>query len=429
MIDTQAKPRPYVGLLALAALLGLITAVVTFVFIVLVHAATRLVWEQAASLAGLPPPVWTILICTVGGLLVGLLVRAFGDHSGIFAEIMREFGRSGRFDYRHAPGIVLTAIVSLASGASLGPEAPLADASGGIGTLLADRLHLDARATRSLSYSGVSAMLGAFVTSPVGGPLLALESAQGGGSGLTLYFWVLFPSLLAASVATVVFVALSGAFFGTLYAFPEYLPSLRHLLQAIPLGLIGGVVGVLFFIVLQRLQRMMQPLKDRLVLRGLIGGLGLGIAGAIFPLVLFSGEEESLELIARAAEIGVPMLILLAGVKLIVTGLGLATGWKGGYIFPVLFVGVALGLATNLLFPQIPVAVAVSATIAGALAATMRAPLFAIMFTMVLVQRETAPVVAVAVVAASLLAAMVALWNARGSQSLAPPEGAPPSSA
>src|SRR3990172_8429038 len=123
MIDTQAKPRPYVGLLALAALLGLITAVVTFVFIVLVHAATRLVWEQAASLAGLPPPVWTILICTVGGLRVGLLVRAFGDHSVIFAEIMREFGRSGRFDYRHAPGIVLTAIVSLASGASLGPEA------------------------------------------------------------------------------------------------------------------------------------------------------------------------------------------------------------------------------------------------------------------------------------------------------------------
>jgi len=429
MIDTQAKPRPYIGLLALAALLGLITAAITFLFVVLIHGATRLVWEQAASLAGLPPPVWTILICTVGGLLVGLLVKAFGDHSGIFAEIMQEFGRTGRFDYRHAPGIVLTAIVSLVSGGSLGPEAPLADASGGLGTLLADRLHLDARATRSLSYSGVSGMLGAFITSPIGGPLLALESAQGGGSGLALYFWVLFPSLLSAAVATVVFVALSGAFFGTVYLFPDYLPSLRHLLQAIPLGLIGGVVGILFFIVLRRLQGLMRPMKNRLVLRGLIGGLGLGIAGAIFPLVLFSGEEQSLELIEHAAEIGVPMLVLLAGVKLLVTGLGLATGWKGGYVFPILFVGVALGLATNLLFPQIPVAVAVSATIAGALAATMRAPLFAIMFTLVLVQRETAPVVAVAVVAASLLVAMVALLNARRAEATAAPEGAPPSSA
>ena len=425
MIDTQAKPRPYVGLLALAALLGLITAAVTFAFVALVHVATSFVWEQAASLAGLPPAAWTILVCTVGGVLVGLLVKAFGDHSGIFAEIMQEFGRTGRFDYRRAPGIVLTAIVSLASGASLGPEAPLADASGGIGTLLAERLHLDRRATRSLSYSGVSAMLGAFITSPVGGPLLALESAQGGGSGLTLYFWVLFPSLVAASVATVVFVALSGAFFGTVYVFPEYLPSLRHLLQAIPLGMIGGIVGVLFFVVLRRLQALMQPMKNRLVLRGLIGGLGLGIAGAIFPLVLFSGEEESLELIARAAEIGVPLLIVLAAVKLLVTGLGLATGWKGGYIFPVLFVGVALGMAANLLFPSIPVAVAVAATIAGTLAATMRAPLFAIMFTMVLVQRETAPVVAVAVVAASLLAALVALAGARRAEVAPPPTEGP----
>ena len=52
---------------------------------------------------------------------------------------MREFGKTGRFDYRNAPGIVITAFVSLISGASLGPEAPLADACGGIGTWSADR--------------------------------------------------------------------------------------------------------------------------------------------------------------------------------------------------------------------------------------------------------------------------------------------------
>jgi H+/Cl- antiporter ClcA len=420
MIDTQASPRPYIRLLALAALMGLLTAAVTFVFIVLVHEATKLVWVQAASVVGLPAPVLTILICTLGGLLVGLLVRAFGDHTAIFGEIMQEFGRTGRFNYRAAPGILLTAIVSLVSGASLGPEAPLADATGGIGTWLAERMRLDPRETRSLSFSGVSGMLGAFITAPVGGALLALESAQGGASGLALYFWTLFPSLLSASVATVVFVALSGSFFGTIYVFPEYLPSLRHLLQAVPLGMLGGFVGVLFFLVLRRLQALMTPLKDRVVLRGLIGGLGLGVAGAFLPLVLFSGEEESLVLIEQAAEIGVPMLVLLAGAKLLVTGLGLATGWKGGYIFPILFVGVALGLAVNLVLPQIPVAVAVSAAIAGALAAALRAPLFAIMFTMALVQRETAPVVAVAVVAGSLLAALIALWNARRAAAAAP---------
>ena len=70
------------------------------------------------------PRLFNILVCTIGGLLVGLLVRLFGDHNAIFAELMQEFGNTGRFDYRHAPGIVITAFLSLISGASLVPRLP-----------------------------------------------------------------------------------------------------------------------------------------------------------------------------------------------------------------------------------------------------------------------------------------------------------------
>ena len=111
--------------------------------------------------------------------MVGLLVRHFGDHEAIFAEVMREFGRSGRFDYRNAPGILITAFVSLISGGSLGPEAPLADACGGLGTLASDRLKLEDKETRALGYSGVSAMLASMLTSPFGGALLGLEFSAG----------------------------------------------------------------------------------------------------------------------------------------------------------------------------------------------------------------------------------------------------------
>jgi len=114
-------------------------------------------------------PVFTLVICSLGGLLVGVLVKVFGDHSGIFAEMMLEFGKTGRLNYHHAPGIVITALVSLIAGGSLGPEAPLADACGGLGTLTADKLKLDERETRSLGFSGISGMLAAFLTSPFGG--------------------------------------------------------------------------------------------------------------------------------------------------------------------------------------------------------------------------------------------------------------------
>jgi chloride channel protein, CIC family len=413
MIDPQARPASYIKLLALVILLGLISALVTFTFMFLVNQGTKLVWEQAAQALGITPPLFTILVCTTGGLLVGLLVKLFGDHSGIFFELMLEFGKTGRFNYRNAPGIVITAFVSLITGASLGPEAPLADACGGIGTAISDRLKLDEKETRTMGYSGVSGMLASFITEPFSGALLGLESAQGGSSGLQTYFWVLFPSLLASAVATVVFVLLSGNFFETLYQFPDYTPRVRDLFYAVPLGLIGGAVGLLFMLSLKRLQQLFQVMKGRVVLRGLIGGLGMGIIGALLPLTLFSGESQTGELITKAAEIGVVMLIVLGLAKLFATTLLLATGWKGGYIFPILFASVALGLAVSLLFPAISTPVAVAATMAGVLVAALKAPLFAALFTMVLVQKETAPVIAVAIVASALLAALFALWAAR----------------
>lgn len=264
-----------------------------------------------------------------------------------------------------------------------------------------------------MGYSGVSGMLAAFVTSPFGGAILGLESAQGGTSGKQTYFWVLFPSLLSSAVATVVFVLLSGTFFETLYRFPNYTPRLMDLLYGVPLGLLGGAVGLLFMLSLKRLQQLFQPMKQHVVLRGLIGGLGLGLIGALLPLTLFSGEEGTVDLITHAAEIGFFMLIVLGLAKLFAASLLLATGWKGGYIFPIMFASVALGLAVNLIFPAIPVAVTVAATMAGALVAALKAPLFAALFTSVLVQLETSPVIAVAVVVSALLSALLALYTVR----------------
>jgi len=141
--EEHIQPRPYLKLLLLAALLGLISAVITFVFLVLVHVGQKLIWEQAALAVGASMPFFTRVICSLGGLLVGVLVKAFGDHSGIFAELMLEFGKTGCFNYHHAPGIVLTSLASLIASDSLGLEAPLADACGSLGPLTADKLKLD----------------------------------------------------------------------------------------------------------------------------------------------------------------------------------------------------------------------------------------------------------------------------------------------
>jgi H+/Cl- antiporter ClcA len=307
----------------------------------------------------------------------------------------------------------VTSFFSLIAGASLGPEAPLADACGGLGTMAAEKLKLDEQETRTMGFGGLSAMLGAFITNPFAGALLSLESAIGGASGAMVYFWALFPSLLASAVATVVFVGLTGSFMSPLYSFPAYVPIVKDLLVAVPFGLVGAIAGVLFTLMFKWLRKLMQPMKSHVVWRGLIGGVGMGVIGMLLPLTLFSGEEQTAELIKQAAEIGFIMLIVLALAKLIVTSLLLATGWKGGYIFPIMFAGVALGMAGHLVFPDTPIAVTVAATMAGALVAALKAPLFAALFTLSLVEADTAPVVAVAILVSALLVALLAMREAR----------------
>lgn len=413
MMGSPAGLKSYLRLMALVALLGIVSAGITFLFLVVVNTGSNLLWEQALPAIGLDPRLFTFLVCVLGGLLVGLLVKLFGDHNAIFSELVQEFGRTGRFDYRHAPGIVLTSLVSLAFGGSLGPEAPLADACGGLGTWASDRLKLDDKETRTMGYGGLSAMLAAFITNPFAGALLGLEASQGAMTGGQAYVWGLFPTLLASAVATVVFVALAGGFVETLYSFPDYSPRLIDLLWAVPFSLVGGLAGVLFTLLFRGLRQLMQPLRGRLVLRGLIGGLGMGIIGALLPLTLFSGEAETADLIRQATTLGFGMLILLAVGKLLATSLLLATGWKGGYIFPIMFAAIALGMAGNLLFPNVSTAVTVAATLGGALTAALRAPLFAALFTLVLVQTDTAPVVAIAVLVGTILNAALMRRKAR----------------
>jgi anti-anti-sigma regulatory factor len=314
MIDTQVRPKSYARLMVLVALLGVASAVVTFVFMVLVNKGTGLIWQQAQLAVGLDSRLFTLLVCALGGLLVGLLVKIFGDHNAIFFELVQEFGKTGRFDYRHAPGIVITSHVSLISGASLGPEAALADACGAMGTWISDRRKLGDKETRTMGYGGLSAMLAAFITNPFAGALLALESSQGGASGAQLYAWGLLPSLLASAGATVVFVALAGGFFETLYAFPDYTPRLIDLVLAVPFSVAGGLAGLFFMLLFRWLRKVMLPLKGHLVLRGLIGGLGMGIIGALLPLTLFSGEKETAELILVIARSSRPHISRLARV-------------------------------------------------------------------------------------------------------------------
>ncbi|HZD44153.1 MAG TPA: chloride channel protein, partial [Methanomicrobiales archaeon] len=69
------------------------------------------------------------------------------------------------------------------------------------------------------------------------------------------------------------------------------------------------------------------------------------------------------------------VLLLIAATKILVSTWCMATIFKGGPVFPLLFTGGTIGLVISLLFPFIPLAVAVPATMAGMIVCVLKMPI------------------------------------------------------
>lgn len=103
----------------------------------------------------------------------------------------------------------------------------------------------------------------------------------------------MIPSLVASAVGATAFFVLSQEYFGSLYTFPDYAPRVTDLAWAAPLGLLGALAGAIFILAIRTLRKLLAPLQSRLIVRCLLGGLILGIAAALLPLALFSGEAQT----------------------------------------------------------------------------------------------------------------------------------------
>ncbi|SIS91720.1 Voltage gated chloride channel [Paracoccus saliphilus] len=104
-----------------------------------------------------------------------------------------------------------------------------------------------------------------------------------------------------------------------------------------------------------------------------------------FPILRFSGHHELQEMLHWGQEAGLIALLALAALKVLALSLCLASGWRGGAAFPLIFAGAAAGAAAVWLLPQSPVTVAVVAGIGAALTVGMGKPLAAMLIALLLI--------------------------------------------
>ena len=325
------NPLPSIRFIALAVILFIITTAAMVAFLFAQTLVTGFIWQGTQF-----GPLFILSMTVAGGLFVGLILKYFGDHVTLLQQTMFMFRESGRFEPRYLPGGLLAIFVSLIFGASLGPEMAAVDMGGSLGTWSGDKSKDTAKNTRLLSLIGI------------GGALVG------------------FGVFLGATATT------SGA----LYPVPSYEQFIPiDLLYAAVLGLVGGVAGIALIYSYRFFSRVMTPLAGRPVLRGVLGGLVLGLLGIAAPLILFSGQYEFQNVLIEGAALGAATLFLLVVAKILASTWCMATVFKGGPIFPLIFAGGTLGMAIGLVFPVIPLTVAITAVMAGMIVCILKAPL------------------------------------------------------
>ena len=284
-------------------------------------------------------PVYVkVLAPTIGGFFVGLIVFLVAKEAkghGV-PEVMEAIAlRNGLIRARVVFAKLLASAICIGSGGSTGREGPVIQIGASVGSTIGQFLRVNPERMKIFVGCGAAAGIAAVFNAPVAGALFSLEIILG-DFGVAQFG----PIVIASVVATVV----SRWFLGNNPAFevPEYnLVSPVELIPYAILGIIAGLVALMFIKTLYSIEDYFEKLKLHDIIKTMLGGLMIGIMGIFVPHIYGVGYN-SMDL-ALLGELPWMLMLGLIFFKILATSLSLGSGGSGGIFAPSLFLGTMTG--------------------------------------------------------------------------------------
>lgn len=309
-----------------------------------VAAAYLTVLDHVAELLG--PDRWSrsahVLVLVGVGAAVAGLTRWLGRTDDV-ELLVDDIHVSGGVDsLRHLRSLIPVSLLCVGAGGALGPEAPLVTTTGSLGSWLGERARLDVGDLRIVSIAGMAAGFTVLFGAPLGSAVFALEILHRRGLE---YYEALLPSAMGALCGFAVSVGITGVGLEPLFPFPTHgAIRLGDLGWGVAAGVVGAAVASAFTYLCVGLRRLTRVIPSSL--RPVSGGLLLGGLAIVTPYALTNGEAQIVAMNGTAS-IAVTTLLLAAGVKLVASAVTVVSGWKGGFIIPLFFIGYCLARAAT----------------------------------------------------------------------------------
>ena len=386
-------------LLALyTVVIGVIAGLIIWCFIRLMNLGINFFWEYLPGLINFE--YYAIVVCLIGGLLIGLWKSKYGDAPEELNEVIKAVKKDHRYSYNNIFTSLVSALLPLIMGASVGPEAGLTGIIAGLCTWAGDKLKIFNNELEELAHIGITATLGTIFVSPLFGFVEPLENEDESKLPKTSKNILYFVAILSSFGIFIFLNHLTHTHSGLHSIGTADLANLNYF-YVIVLMAIGIVLSYLYFISHKMVKAIFRGLENKFIIKGIIGGLLLGIIGTFLPLAMFSGEEQIYLLLGTGAQLGLMVLILTSIIKIVLTNVCIETGLKGGHFFPMIFSGTAMGYAMSILLNMDPI-VSMSIVTTSFMAGILKKPLAVVLLLMVIFPMNLLPLMLVSAVIACL---------------------------
>jgi chloride channel protein, CIC family len=283
---------------------------------------------------------WSWLIPAGGAALSALFLLKIAkeDQGHCVPEVVDSVSRyGGRMRFRSSFSRLISSCLTIGSGGSAGPEAPVVMSGASIGSSIARVFSLNDRQRVSLLGCGTAGAIASIFNAPIAGLVFTIEVIIGEWSAR---------NIVPIAVAAVAGAQVSRFFRGDQIALThlQFSVDLIDILACLGLAVFTAAASVLLTRSLRYSHQVSHRVRLPLWGRAAVGGAAVGMIGLFLPDVLGEGYHVIAEIVEGAFMKGLGLIALLVLAKIAATSLTLGWGGSGGVFAPCLVIGSFTGL-------------------------------------------------------------------------------------